>query len=89
MDILESFIPWFGLIVIIAINARYYYSRYRNHPTFEEYKSAHPDRVRNGRVLCYLCGGNIIKMRGLYAAVDRRKTHYCVTCGNPLYRSYH
>lgn len=89
MEMLEACLPLLALVAIIIVNVRFYRSRYGNYPSFEEYKSAHPDKARNNRVSCYSCGGNFLKMRGLYSAVDRRKTHYCVTCGAPLYRSYH
>lgn len=77
------------IFIIIAVNTYYYLNRYRRHPTFDEYKETHPNSIRKGRVTCHSCGGNHIQFRGLWSATDRRKTHMCVSCGTPLYRSYH
>jgi len=62
---------------------------YQKIPTFEDYKTAHPELVKRGRVECDKCGGTKIYTRGLTSAVDSQKTHFCSTCGKPLYRSQH
>jgi uncharacterized paraquat-inducible protein A len=89
MDLLGASCGPVVMFAILAISACYYHSRYEKYPDFEEYKRTHPDKVRNGRVVCHICGGSRIQMRGLDAAVDRRKTHSCVTCGTTLYPSFH
>ena len=77
-----------ALPLLIGADSYYQYrSRYRRHPTFEEYRSRHPGLVTRGRVECHSCGGSLLHVRGLRNAVDTRKTHYCTTCGKPLYRS--
>lgn len=77
------------IIIIITLNTYYYWNRYRRHPTFDEYKEVRPNSIKKGRITCHSCGGTHIQFRGLRSATDRRKTHICVTCGTPLYRSYH
>jgi hypothetical protein len=84
---LVPFILLFGLIC--AINYRYYRTRYANHLTFEQYQARFPGLVKKGRVECHICGGTRLHVRGLWSAGDTRKTHYCSTCGKPLYRSRH
>jgi len=62
---------------------------FEKHPTFDAYRQAHPQYLRNGRVACYKCGGTHILFRGVSGPMDTNKIHYCVTCGAPLYRSTH
>lgn len=75
--------------LIVFLNYRHYRTRYGRFPTFEEYKTKNPGLVKHGRVECVKCGGTHIYAKGLFSAVDRRKTHYCSTCGTPLYKSKH
>src|SRR5690606_2114774 len=84
--------PFFFILVfgfIITVNYYHYRSRYSRFPTFEEYRARHPGLVRHGRAECFKCGGTKVYVRGLWNATDRRKTHFCSTCGTPLYKSKH
>lgn len=85
-----------GLAVFLALAVPLFkliYRIYRRHyfrlPTFDNYKKEYPKSVINGKVKCHSCGGTHIQFKGLAHATDRRKTHLCVTCGLPLYRSRH
>ncbi|WP_148561485.1 cbb3-type cytochrome oxidase subunit 3 [Thiopseudomonas alkaliphila] len=77
------------LALFIGIFYYHYWNRYRRFPTFDEYKKENPDCAKGGKIKCHSCSGTHIQFKGLSNATDRRKTHYCVTCGSPLYRSYH
>ena len=79
----------FVAVIIIAFNLNHYHSRYARFPTFDEYQSQHPGLVKPGRVECFKCGGTKLFVRGLWSAVDNKKTHSCSTCGTPLYKSNH
>ena len=85
-----------GLAVFLALAVplckliyRIYRRQYFRLPTFDDYKKEHPNSVSNGKIKCHSCGGTHIQFKGLAHATDRRKTHLCVTCGLPLYRSRH
>jgi hypothetical protein len=89
VNMIMVFFILFCVVIILAINYNYYQSRYARFPTFEEYKSQNPDLIKPGRVACFQCGGTKLHVRGLWNAMDNRKTHFCSTCGAPLYRSKH
>lgn len=82
-------------IVVLAISLNFglwlheHLRLYRRYPTFEEYRQQHPKAQRKGRVACHNCGGTHIQFRGVRNAGDRRRVHFCVTCGTALYRSRH
>lgn len=83
----------FIILFLVGLNISFLYINYRNkyakHPTFNEYKIFHPESVTGDKVKCFSCNGTNIQFRGLSNATDRRKIHYCVTCGKPLYKSCH
>lgn len=83
------FLFLFVVALILAINHNYYRSRYARFPTFDEYQSQHPELVKPGRVACFKCGATKLHVRGLWSAMDNKKTHFCSTCGTPLYKSKH
>ena len=86
MDILWFFLLIISLIILGQVTQK---SRFNKNLTLSEYAAKHPDKVKSGRVLCAVCGGSHIQFRGLAHVNDRRKLHYCVTCGELLYRSLH
>lgn len=53
---------------------------------FASYRNAHPDLVRDGRVICNQCGGERIHVRGLLRHTHLR-VHFCTQCGATLYYS--
>lgn len=74
----------FAFIYIVRSNE---YKGYGMHPTFDDYKRAHPDLVKKGSVECFSCGSTKIQSRGLYNAVDKKRIHSCILCGKVLYRT--
>lgn len=78
-----------SLGLIIFINKRYAYNHFGKYPTFDEYSQQYPKLVSPGRVVCYKCGGTKLQVRGLWGPTDNKKTHSCLTCGTPLYKSEH
>ncbi len=75
--------------IIIFKYKRYVYDHFGKYPTFDEYIQQYPKLVSPGRVICYKCGGTKLQVRGLYGPTDNKKTHSCLTCGAPLYKSEH
>jgi uncharacterized paraquat-inducible protein A len=88
-----EFILFFVVFVVIAciwlVNFLNKEGEYEKLPTFDQYKEHHTELVNRGRVECHQCGGTKMHTRGLDDANDKRKTHFCTTCGTPLYRSQH
>lgn len=80
----------FGLLwvvffaLIVGLNLRSNWNLYGSLPTFDEYRSRHPDSVRRGRLHCSHCGSGRIYVHSLDAV---RRRHICVACGTVLYRS--
>jgi hypothetical protein len=93
----KSFFDEFGLALffiscfafILLFNLRYAYTHYGKYPSFEDYRTKYPDLVKQGCVECFKCGCNKIQVRGLWGPTDKKKTHSCITCGTPLYKSKH
>ena len=74
-----------GLFVfIIRLNSRVLWHVYGRLPTFDQYRSRHPNLVRHGRCRCRSCGGDRIHVHSLDAFMRR---HVCTNCGELLYRS--
>lgn len=72
----------FGLVCNGLLSYSYYAL-----PTFQGYKSKHPDLVgKGGQVKCYNCADTRRRMWRLAPDFGPTK-HYCVQCGTALYRS--
>lgn len=76
------FLAFFALIV--GLNLRSHWKLYGSLPTFDDYRSSHPEAVRHGRLHCHHCSGGRIYVHSLDAL---RRRHICVACGTVLYRS--
>lgn len=90
---IEALIIPLSILLIVLLNIglalHEHLRQFRCYPTFDEYLEQHPQARNKGRVACHNCGASHIQFRGVRNAGDRRRVHFCVTCGTPLYRSRH
>jgi len=70
-----------GVALVLFIIARSWL-KFFGLPTYEGYRSAHPDLVGTARVACSSCGGTDIFIFRTHGPV-----HMCRQCGKHLYRS--
>jgi len=77
-----------GAVLLWAIYRGYLgYLAWKNLPTLEGYRKAHPDCMTNRGIKCNQCGSPSIKNWGLRHANDERRQHICNHCNTTLYRS--
>ena len=57
-------------------------------PTFDDYRSAHPELVKDGKISCYKCEGSDVSIRQIGKTPTSILNHHvCKTCGTTLFRS--
>lgn len=81
------FIIFGGVVAMIYKFKRREVSRWKSHPTMDEYLTKNPEcKTRNG-LMCSRCGSGSIKNWGLFGSEDTQRLFICNHCGENLYRS--
>lgn len=76
------------VFVLIAFFLIRGFSKHVSTPTFDDYRSCHPELVGDGKITCYKCSGNDIFVKGVgHTPTSMLNHHMCKTCGTTLFRS--
>lgn len=71
--------------ILIAVVVAKYRSRIGG-KTFDAYKFAHADNLKDGRVSCYQCGASAVYAKSQFTHMEGDlHEHICRVCGTELY----
>ncbi len=75
----------------LAVIAFFVFRAFQKHastPTFDTYRSTHPELVKDGKIICHKCAGTDIFVKEIGKTPTSLLNHHmCKTCGTTLFRS--
>jgi hypothetical protein len=77
--------------IVFAVIGIFIFLAFKKHtslPTFDQYRSNHPELVKDGKIACHKCSGNDIFVKTIgHTPTSLLNHHLCKTCGTTLFRS--